>query len=238
MPSPDPTGCRCGPRSPARVRTSRTVAEFTVWEGQQIPFSLTWFPASEDPPRPVDAAYAIQDTELWWTDWASQCTYEGEYREAVVRSLITLKALTYEPTGRHRGRRHHLAARDAGGQPELGLSVLLAARRHPHPRVADAGWLLPGGHGLAELAAAGHRRRSLPDADHVRGGGRAPARRMGDRLAPRLPEFGAGAHRQRRRRSVPAGRLRRGDVGAVRVGGTPPTPVPAGTTRRGSSSSR
>ena len=75
------------------------MAEFTVWEGQQIPFSLTWFPANEEPPRPIDAAYAIQDTELWWTDWASQCTYEGEYREAVVRSLITLKALTYEPTG-------------------------------------------------------------------------------------------------------------------------------------------
>ncbi len=76
-----------------------TVAEFTVWEGQQIPFSLSWYPASDEPPRPIDAGYAIQDTELWWTDWASQCTYEGEYREAVLRSLITLKALTYEPTG-------------------------------------------------------------------------------------------------------------------------------------------
>ncbi|MGD0310970.1 MAG: glycoside hydrolase family 15 protein [Acidimicrobiales bacterium] len=76
-----------------------TVAEFTVSEGQRIPFSLTWFPANEEPPRPVDAAFAIQDTELWWTDWVSQCTYEGDYREAVVRSLITLKALTYEPTG-------------------------------------------------------------------------------------------------------------------------------------------
>jgi GH15 family glucan-1,4-alpha-glucosidase len=76
-----------------------TVAQFTVSEGQRVPFSLTWFPASEEPPRPVDAGYAIQDTELWWTDWSSQCTYVGEYREAVVRSLITLKALTYEPTG-------------------------------------------------------------------------------------------------------------------------------------------
>src|ERR1022692_338441 len=80
-------------------RDFSTVAEFTVWEGQQIPFSLKWFPANEEPPRPVDAAFAIQDTELWWTDWASQCSYQGEYREAVVRSLITLKALTYEPTG-------------------------------------------------------------------------------------------------------------------------------------------
>ena len=76
-----------------------TVAEFTVSEGQQIPFSLSWYPANEEPPRPVDGIYAIQDTELWWSDWASQCTYEGEYREAVVRSLITLKALTYQPTG-------------------------------------------------------------------------------------------------------------------------------------------
>ncbi len=76
-----------------------TVAEFTVSEGQQIPFSLSWYPANEEPPRPVDGIYAIQDTELWWSDWSSQCTYEGEYREAVVRSLITLKALTYQPTG-------------------------------------------------------------------------------------------------------------------------------------------
>ena len=76
-----------------------TVAEFTVSEGQRIPFSLAWFPANEEPPRPVDAVYAIEDTETWWHDWASQCTYEGDYRDAVVRSLITLKALTYQPTG-------------------------------------------------------------------------------------------------------------------------------------------
>jgi GH15 family glucan-1,4-alpha-glucosidase len=76
-----------------------TVAEFTVSEGQTFPFSLSWYPANKTPPRPVDARYAIADTEQWWTEWAAQCTYDGEYREAVVRSLITLKALTYEPTG-------------------------------------------------------------------------------------------------------------------------------------------
>ncbi len=76
-----------------------TVAEFTVAEGQRIPFSLSWYPANETPPRPTDAVYAIGDTELWWNEWASRCTYEGDHREAVVRSLITLKALTYEPTG-------------------------------------------------------------------------------------------------------------------------------------------
>jgi GH15 family glucan-1,4-alpha-glucosidase len=76
-----------------------TVAEFTVSEGQTVPFSLSWYPASESPPRPVDASYAIEDTQQWWEEWVSHCTYDGEYRDAVVRSLITLKALTYEPTG-------------------------------------------------------------------------------------------------------------------------------------------
>ena len=76
-----------------------TRAEFTVSEGQTVPFSMSWYPAIDTPPRPVDASYAIADTEKWWEEWASQCTYNGEYRSAVVRSLITLKALTYEPTG-------------------------------------------------------------------------------------------------------------------------------------------
>jgi len=76
-----------------------TVAEFTVAEGQVVPFSLSWYPANETPPRPVDASYAIEDTRQWWEEWVSQCTYEGEYRDAVVRSLVTLKALSYEPTG-------------------------------------------------------------------------------------------------------------------------------------------
>jgi len=76
-----------------------TVSEFTVTEGQTVPFSLSWYPANETPPRPVDAHYAIDDTEQWWQEWVAQCTYQGEYRDAVVRSLITLKALTYEPTG-------------------------------------------------------------------------------------------------------------------------------------------
>ncbi len=94
-----PDGLSLWTTAECQGRDFSTVAEFTVAEGQRVPFSLTWFPANEDPPRPVDATYAIMDTELWWNDWVSQCTYEGDYRDAVVRSLITLKALTYEPTG-------------------------------------------------------------------------------------------------------------------------------------------
>jgi GH15 family glucan-1,4-alpha-glucosidase len=77
----------------------RTTAEFTVTAGASVPFSLSWFSSSDEPPRPTAPSYSIQDTELWWENWASQCTYEGDNRDAVVRSLITLKALIYAPTG-------------------------------------------------------------------------------------------------------------------------------------------
>lgn len=77
----------------------RTVAEFEVTEGQQVPFVLTWHPSHESPPMPVDAGVALAQTEEFWRDWAASCTYQGKYRDAVTRSLITLKALTYAPTG-------------------------------------------------------------------------------------------------------------------------------------------
>ncbi len=76
-----------------------TVAEFSVGEGEHIPFVLSWFPSQEQSCRPVDARFALHETEGWWQDWASRCSFEGEWRDAVVRSLITLKALTFQPTG-------------------------------------------------------------------------------------------------------------------------------------------
>ena len=88
-------------RTPVALRGEdfRTVAEFSVAAGEQIPFTLSWHP-SELPPRPADdVAKAVETTEAWWREWSGRCTYEGPYRDAVVRSLITLKALTYRPTG-------------------------------------------------------------------------------------------------------------------------------------------
>jgi GH15 family glucan-1,4-alpha-glucosidase len=76
-----------------------TVAEFKVSATEHIPFVLTWYPSHETAPRPVDASYAIHDTQMWWEDWAATSTFEGEWRDPVMRSLITLKALTYQPTG-------------------------------------------------------------------------------------------------------------------------------------------
>ena len=76
-----------------------TVGEFDIEAGQEVPFVLSWHPSHLPPPAPIDATSAIATTLEFWRDWAGRCTYEGEWRDAVVRSLITLKALTYAPTG-------------------------------------------------------------------------------------------------------------------------------------------
>lgn len=75
------------------------VLEFGVAEGDAVEFRLTWStPENEEVPD-LDVKASIGRTESWWQDWASRCAYTGEYRDAVVRSLVTLKALTYAPTG-------------------------------------------------------------------------------------------------------------------------------------------
>jgi GH15 family glucan-1,4-alpha-glucosidase len=76
-----------------------TVAEFSVAAGERVPFVLAWHPSHESPAPPPDAFHAVDDTERWWKEWANRCSYQGPWREAVVRSLITLKALTFAPTG-------------------------------------------------------------------------------------------------------------------------------------------
>jgi GH15 family glucan-1,4-alpha-glucosidase len=75
------------------------VAEFTISGGDRESFVLTWHPSHLDPPKPVDPELALAETEQLWGGWVGNCSYQGEYRDAVMRSLITLKALTYSPTG-------------------------------------------------------------------------------------------------------------------------------------------
>ncbi|MHC5701326.1 glycoside hydrolase family 15 protein [Streptomyces sp. PKU-MA01144] len=76
-----------------------TVSSFTVGAGQTLAFVLTWHPSHEPAPRLVDPFEALAASVDGWREWSGRCTYEGPYRDAVVRSLITLKALTYAPTG-------------------------------------------------------------------------------------------------------------------------------------------
>src|SRR5258708_1436386 len=88
-------------RTPVETRGEdlTTVAEFEVNEGAPIPFVLTYGPSHLPLPEPIDPAQALQDTEDYWTEWSNRCTYQGEHHGLVMRSLITLKALTYDPTG-------------------------------------------------------------------------------------------------------------------------------------------
>jgi GH15 family glucan-1,4-alpha-glucosidase len=76
-----------------------TVGDFTIVEGERKSFVMTWGPSHLEPPSAVDPAKALDVTERFWTHWAAQCTYHGQWRDAVIRSLLTLKALIFHPTG-------------------------------------------------------------------------------------------------------------------------------------------
>jgi GH15 family glucan-1,4-alpha-glucosidase len=76
-----------------------TVSEFTVADGHSIPFTLTWYPSHEDEPGEKHPMQALAQTEEWWREWSARCTMTGPRRDLALRSLITLKALTYGPTG-------------------------------------------------------------------------------------------------------------------------------------------
>jgi GH15 family glucan-1,4-alpha-glucosidase len=88
-------------RTPVPVRGENwtTVADFTVAEGERVPFMLTWHASHRPAPRRIDPIRALGDTEAWWGEWASRVDYHGGWQDAVIRSLLTLKALTYAPTG-------------------------------------------------------------------------------------------------------------------------------------------
>jgi GH15 family glucan-1,4-alpha-glucosidase len=88
-------------RTPVSLRGEdlKTVGEFTVSAGEMVPFVLTYGPSHLEPPTRIDPMVALADTEAFWRDWSSQFQGAGEWSEPVLRSLITLKALTYRPTG-------------------------------------------------------------------------------------------------------------------------------------------
>ena len=88
-------------RTPVELagRDMRTIAEFDVVEGESIPFVLSYAASHEPAPAAIDADAELARTEAYWKEWSGRCPLDGPYAGAVRRSLITLKALTYAPTG-------------------------------------------------------------------------------------------------------------------------------------------
>ena len=84
---------------PTHGENMTTVAEFDVTEGQRLPFTMCWHRSYDPPPPPTEPEKALRETREWWEEWAGRCTYTGYRKELVLRSLITLKALTYAPSG-------------------------------------------------------------------------------------------------------------------------------------------
>ena len=208
------TRCACARRCRPAARTSRRVAEFAVGAGRRACRSCSpGTRRTSRAPAPVDAGRgARRHRGVVARSGRRRCTYDGPRGATPVRALADhAQGADLRADRRHRRRADHLAARAARRRAQLGLPLLLAARRDVHALRAAAApatrdearawrdWLL--------RAVAG---RPGAAADHVRPRRRAAADRARARLAARLRGLGAGAHRQRRRRPVPARRLRRG----------------------------
>ncbi len=193
------------------------VSDVQVSEGQRISWVLSWNYSWLDqaPPR-LDADEAERDTEHFWIGWVSKIIPPPRYRDAVVRSLITIKACTYESTGGIVAAPTTSLPETPGGERNWDYrftwlrDAVLARQR------VDARGLEGRGGVLQEVGDARDRGRSRADADHVRNPRRAPPHGSRARLARRLRRREAGAHRKRGLRSVPARRARRGVRGGLR----------------------
>ena len=84
---------------PVRIENASLVAELVLGCGERCAFRIAWHPAHEPPPPVADANAMVAHADTWWRRWTARSTYDGPWRDAVRRSLITLKALTYAPTG-------------------------------------------------------------------------------------------------------------------------------------------
>jgi GH15 family glucan-1,4-alpha-glucosidase len=84
---------------PVHGEDLKTVADFTVSRGDRFWFTLTYGRSHLPDPEPIDAGQALKDTEKFWHRWGSRLKFQGKYRDAVERSLMALKAMTFRPTG-------------------------------------------------------------------------------------------------------------------------------------------
>ena len=208
-PGRTPSGCTRPVEVDARRRTCATVAEFRSARATRCrscsPTRPSHLPA---PSRSTPTGAATTPRNSGPT--GRPCRYDGQVATTPSPVADHPQGADLRPDRRHRRGGHDVAARAARRRPQLGLPLLLAARRHLHAAGAARHRLPRGGQGLARLAAARRRRRPGRPADHVRA--RRARRRCRSTSCPgcRLRGVRAGAGRQRRRRPVPARRLGRG----------------------------
>ncbi len=174
--------------TPVKLRGEEltTVADFSISAGESVPFVLAWHASHESVSDIPDAEEAIRSTEAWWKEWSSQCNYNGPWREAVMRSLVVLKGLTFAPTG------------GIVAAPTTSLPEKLGGGRNWDYRFC---WLRDATFTVYALLNAGYQLEAKEFRDWLvrsRGGtagrvadclqhfGRAQAHRVGARLAERL----------------------------------------------------
>jgi hypothetical protein len=144
----------------------KTVGEFVVEAGKSIPFVLSYGASFKDPPQAIDSFDALAHTEAFWRQWSDRCPDVGPWTEAVKRSLITLKALTYAPTG-------GIVAAATTSLPERIGGVRNWDYRYCWLRDATftlLAFMNLGCACMARLAYPGSGRQPEPGPDHVRGG--------------------------------------------------------------------
>ena len=171
---------------PLEQRERRTCARFEVAEGETLRLRAdarrrrTWACRGA-----LDPKAALAETEAFWTQWAARCKCSGELAGRGAPLADHAEGAHLRADRRHRRRAHHLAAGADRRRAQLGLPLLLAARRHAHAARADERRLLRRGARLARLAAARGGRQPGADADHVRHRRRAAPAGVGAALARR-----------------------------------------------------
>ena len=178
--------------------------------GQDALVTVQWFEPHEIDHRrgPRRAPRALAGTREFWAGWSSRCSYEGPYREQVLRSALVLEGADQRAHRGHRGRADDVAAGGDRGRAQLGLPVHLAPRRGARPVRAVLARLHRRGprlHALGEADHGGSRRRPP---DHVRRRAASASSRGRARAASRATGLASGPDRQRRRHPVPARHLR------------------------------
>lgn len=181
--------------TPVEVRgeNMKTVAEFHIGKGERIPFSLNYRPSHEATQQAIDAEQTLAATENEWRTWSGRCAYQGRWRDAMLRSLITLKALTYAPTGGIVAAPTTSLPEQPGGvrnwdyrycwlrDATFTLNALLLAGYHEEA-IAWREWLLRAAAGSPEdlqvlYSVTGERRLDEREIDWLPGyGGAAPVR--------------------------------------------------------------